>query len=457
MAIEIKVPVLPESVSEGTIATWYKKVGEFIKRDEHLVDIETDKVVLEVVAPEDGILEKILKEAGEPVKAQEVIAEFKAGAKDAAKESTPESTPEGTEKRTEGRREEKTKEESVPEKTQPKTENLSPSARRMLSEYDININDIQGSGKNGAILKEDIDKIVAQQKMGGKQPVRESSSSDQSNKKSTTESPAKSAAESVARRKTENAAASADESAAVKEIAELFQGERPEKRVPMTRLRARIAERLLSAQHNAAILTTFNEINMQPVMQLRQKYRENFEKTYGVRLGFMSFFTLAVIEALKHFPMVNASIDGNDIVYHGYYDIGIAVSMPRGLVVPVIRNADTLTMAEIEAEIARLSEKAKTAQLTLEEMSGGTFTISNGGVFGSLMSTPILNPPQSAILGMHKIEERPVVENGQIVIHPMMYVALSYDHRIIDGSESVRFLVTIKELLEDPARLALGI
>jgi len=436
--IEIKVPVLPESVSDATIAAWHKKPGDAVKRDENLVDIETDKVVLEVVAPEDGILETIKKNKGETVKAQEIIGMLKAQAISAAgaekgslgketsgketsgketlgKETSGKETAgkETSGKETSGK---KTSEKAAfakePSEKDQEAQMLSPSARRRAAEKAESVSKIQGSEK-GRRTKEEF--VRAEES----HPIRQPSEPH--------------------------------------EIDTSVVGDRIEKRVPMTRLRARIAERLLQAQQSAAILTTFNEINMQPVISLRSKYKETFEKNYGVRLGFMSFFTLAVVEALKHFPIVNASIDGNDIVYHGYYDIGIAVSSPRGLVVPILRNAEALTMAEIEKHIADLSNKAKEGQLTLEEITGGTFTISNGGVFGSLMSTPILNPPQSGILGMHKIQERPVVENGEVVIRPMMYVALSYDHRIIDGADSVRFLVTVKELLEDPARLALGI
>lgn len=422
MSIEIKVPVLPESVSDATIATWYKQPGEFVKRDEHLVDIETDKVVLEVVAPAEGSLEKILKQQGSVVKGQEIIALFKTGAKDSkeairAKESTSETSAEKPATET---TQTAPKSEAPTLQSKLEADNLSPAVRRLVGEKELTketLKDMQGSGPSGRVTTMDIDKAKA----------------------------------------TENASFKV-ETTAVNGVSELSAGgARLEKRVPMTRLRARIAERLVQAQHTAAILTTFNEINMQPVITLRQKYKEMFEKNYGVRLGFMSFFTLAVVEALKHFPIINASIDGNDIVYHGYYDIGIAVSSPRGLVVPVLRNAENLSMDEIERQIASLAKKAEQGQLNIDEITGGTFTITNGGVFGSLMATPILNPPQSAILGMHKIQERPVVENGQIVICPMMYIALSYDHRIIDGAESVRFLVTVKELLEDPARLALGI
>lgn len=416
MTIEIKVPILPESVSDATISKWYKKPGEPIKRDEHLLDIETDKVVLEVVAPEDGSLETILKKEGDTVIGEEVVAKFQPGkttgkdsanTKDKAQNEVfvKSEQPTTSEKQT---RDEKPVDKSADKSTASQKEAmLSPAVRRLVSERDIKIEEIQGSGKGGRITKEDVLKT----------------------KTPTPTTPP----------------------------IEFPIGERVEKRVPMSRLRARIAERLLQAQQTAAILTTFNEINMKPIMDLRQKYKEVFEKTHGIRLGIMSFFTMAAVEALKRFPVINASIDGNDIVYHGYYDIGIAVASPRGLVVPILRNVEALNMAQIEKQIAAFGQKAKDGQLSIEEMTGGTFTLSNGGVFGSLMSTPILNPPQSAIVGMHKIEDRAVVENGQIVIRPMMYVALSYDHRIIDGSESVRFLVTIKELLEDPARFLLEI
>lgn len=383
MTIEIKVPVLPESVADATIVTWHKKPGDAVKRDENLVDIETDKVVLEVPAPEEGILEKIVKTDGATVTAQEVIAYLKAGAV-AAAAKVEEAKPAAA--------------ETAAKPAQASAE-LSPSVRRMVAEHDVDPQQVTGTGKGGRITKSDVQNVLQQ----------------------------------------------------------LPSGQRPEKRVAMTRLRARIAERLLSAQHDAAILTTFNEVNLQAVMDLRNRYKDQFEKKHGVKLGFMSFFTRAATEALKRFPAVNASIDGNDIVYHGYYDVGIAVSTERGLVVPVLRDADQLSFADIERSIGDYGRKARDGQLSIEEMTGGTFTITNGGVFGSLLSTPILNPPQSAILGMHKIQERPMVESGQIVIRPMMYLALSYDHRIIDGKESVSFLVAIKELLEDPARLLLEV
>ena len=389
MSVEIKVPVLPESVADATIATWHKKPGETVARDENLVDIETDKVVLEVVAPSDGTITKILHEEGATVKAQEVIALFESGA-DAGSQPVAESPSTAADNAV------------VASSEQPE---LSPSARRAANEQGVNVANLSGTGKGGRITKHDVNAAVT-------------------------------------------SAANASPTAT---------GERIEKRVPMTRLRSRIAERLLQAQQNAAILTTFNEIDMQPVMQLRNQYKDIFEKKHGVRLGFMSFFVMAVVEALKSFPAVNASIDGKDIVYHGYFDIGVAVSSPRGLVVPILRDVDTMSMAEVEKKIREFGAKAKEGQLTIDEMTGGTFTISNGGVFGSLMSTPILNPPQSGILGMHKIEQRAVVENGNIVAKPMMYVALSYDHRIIDGAESVQFLVTIKNVLEEPARLLLSV
>lgn len=389
MSIEIKVPVLPESVADATVAAWHKKVGDTVKRNENLVDIETDKVVLEVVAPEDGVLEKILFQTGSTVTGEQVIAHFKPGAVGAATTAAPVSAPPAS--------------AATPTAVSTPAPAAAavvagPAVRRMIQEQAVPVEAIVPSGKGGRILKEDVARAL---------PTK--------------------------------------------------MGARTEKRVPMTRLRARIAERLLDAQKTAAILTTFNEVNMQPVMDLRQRYKDAFEKQHGVRLGFMSFFAKAVVEALKRFPMVNASIDGQDIVYHGYYDIGVAVSSPRGLVVPVLRDVQNQSMADVERNITDFGRRASEGALTLEEMTGGTFTISNGGVFGSLLSTPILNPPQSAILGMHKIQERPVVEKGAVVVRPMMYLALSYDHRIIDGAESVRFLVTIKDLIEDPARLLLEV
>lgn len=384
MSIEIKVPVLPESVADATIATWHKKVGDSVRRDENLVDIETDKVVLEVVAPSDGVIEAIVQAEGAIVTAEQVIGQLTAGAVAAPEVAASEVAA------------------TVSNASNPE---LSPAVRRLVAENDVDTNNISGTGKKGRIIPEDI--------------IHGSSTTS------------------------DNIAVAS--------------GARTEKRVPMSRLRAMIAKRLVDAQHTAAILTTFNEVNMQPIMDLRSKYKDKFEKTHGTRLGFMSFFVMAVVEALKRFPAVNASIDGKDMVYHNFFDIGIAVSSPRGLVVPIIRDAENLSAAAIEKIIRAYGQKAKDGKLSIDEMTGGTFTISNGGVFGSLLSTPILNPPQSAILGMHKIEQRPIVEDGAIVIRPMMYLALSYDHRIIDGSESVKFLVTIKDMLEDPARLLLEI
>lgn len=406
MTIEIKVPVLPESVADATIATWHKKPGEPVSRDENLVDIETDKVVLEVVAPEDGVIDSILKQEGDTVLGQEVIGMFKPGAGEASAPSEP------VKKTAEPASSAPAPSSSAPS-VAPQVD-ASPAVRRLMAEKGLSPQDVKGSGKGGQITREDVDKALGQ------------------GSTSTVESGTPVPMGSV-------------------------QGDRTQERVPMTRLRKRIAQRLVQAQQTAAILTTFNEINMKPVMDLRSKYKDLFLKTHDTKLGFMSFFAKATIEALKRMPVVNASIDGEDIVYHRYFDLGIAVSSPRGLVVPVLRNAELLSMAGIENKIVELGKKAQDGKLSIDEMTGGTFTISNGGVFGSLLSTPILNPPQTGILGMHKIEQRPVVENGEIVIRPMMYVALSYDHRIIDGAESVRFLVTIKELLEDPARLILEV
>ena len=394
MAIEVKVPLLPESISDATVSVWHKKAGDKVSRDENIVDLETDKVMLEVPSPIDGILKEIIKPVGSTVHAEEVIAMIEAVT--ATKEdSTPKTVAPATAA-------------AAPAKAAPASSSvavaasLSPSVRRAVAEHDVDVSRVEGTGKGGRITKENV--LAA---MGGQLAM-----------------PA---------------------------------GARPEQRVPMTRIRTRIAERLLEVKQSTAMLTTFNEINMAPVMELRQRYRDKFEKKYNVRLGFMSFFVKACVEALKRSPIVNSSLDGNDIVYHGYFDVGVAVSTERGLIVPVLRDADKMSMAEIEAKIVESAEKARAGKLSLEEMQGGTFTITNGGVFGSLMSTPILNSPQCAILGMHKIQERPVVENGQIVIRPMMYVALSYDHRLIDGKESVTFLVAIKDMLEDPARLLLEV
>ena len=403
--IEIKAPQLPESVPDGRIATWYKKAGQAVARDELIVDIETDKVLLEVVAPADGVLQKIVKAEGDTIVSNELLAVIEAGATaaasaaPAAKAAAPASTVDNSNLEV----------------------LMSPAARKLIEENKLDPNSVPSTGKDGRITKEDVVNFIS-----GPKAV---------------------------------ASAKAAATDAVKAPAAVVpQGARPEQRVPMTRLRAKIAERLLEATQSTAMLTTFNEVDMSAVMALRSRYKEAFEKKHsGVRLGFMSFFVRACIEGLKRFPAVNASIDGNDIIYHGYQDIGVAVSSPRGLVVPVLRNADGLSLAQIEKSISDFGAKAKDGKLSIEEMTGGTFTISNGGVFGSLLSTPILNPPQTAILGMHKIQERPMAVNGEVKILPMMSLALSYDHRMIDGKEAVQFLVTVKELLEDPARIFLEV
>ena len=416
MSTEIKAPQFPESVADGTVATWHKAVGEAVSRDELLVDIETDKVVLEVVAPADGVLTTIHKDVGETVLSEEVLGIFEVGAAaSAAALATTEAAPATT--------------AAAAESSGPGGA-ASPAARKAASELGVELAQVRGSGRDGRITKEDVEKAAA--------------------------APASAPAQAAA---APNApAAPASETLQRLPGVGQAEGERPERRVPMTRLRASIARRLVEAQQTAAMLTTFNEVNMQPVMDLRARYKDDFEKAHnGTRLGFMSFFVRAATEALKRFPAVNGSIDGNDIVYHGYYDVGVAVGTDRGLVVPIIRDADGLSLAQIEESIRDYGLKARDGKLALEDMAGGTFTISNGGVFGSLMSTPILNPPQTAILGMHKIQDRPMAVNGQVVIQPMMYLALSYDHRLIDGSEAVRFLVTIKDLLEEPARMLLDI
>jgi 2-oxoglutarate dehydrogenase E2 component (dihydrolipoamide succinyltransferase) len=408
MSIEIKAPTFPESVADGTVATWHKQPGEAVQRDELIVDIETDKVVLEVVAPANGSLKNILKEEGDVVLSDEVLAVFVEG--DVAADAPAEAPAEAESS------DDSASDDAV----------AGPAARKLAAEKGVNLADVKGTGKGGRVTKEDV----------------------QNHLKAAPAAPA-----TATKAASAPAAKAADSAPAMN----LPVGERIEKRVPMTRLRATIARRLVEAQQNAAMLTTYNEVNMKPVMELRAKYKDRFEKAHGVKLGFMSFFTKAATEALKRFPAVNASIDGNDMVYHGYQDIGVAVSSDRGLVVPVLRDTDGMGLAEIESTIADFGKRARDGKLGIEEMQGGTFTISNGGIFGSLMSTPILNPPQTAIMGMHKIQERPMAVDGEVVILPMMYLALSYDHRMIDGKEAVQFLVTIKELLEDPARLLLDI
>ncbi len=404
MAIEIKAPTFPESVADGTIATWHKKPGEQCQRDELIVDVETDKVVLEIVAPADGVITEVIYGEGDTVQSGELIAHFEEGAQGATGAKAEVAAPQV----------------SATAQGEPV---LSPAARRLVDEKGLNPADITGTGKDGRVTKEDVVAFI--------QAL-----------------PAEGAA---------TPAAPASTSAAFESHAVPASGQRLEKRVPMTRLRVKVAERLVQAQQTAAMLTTFNEVNMQPIMALRSQYKDLFEKRHGVKLGFMSFFVKAACEALKRQPEVNASIDGQDIVYHGYQDIGVAVSSDRGLVVPVLRDVDDMGLADIESSIRSYGERARDGKLAIDDMTGGTFTISNGGVFGSLLSTPILNPPQAAILGMHKIQERPMAVNGQVVILPMMYLALSYDHRLLDGKEAVTFLVTIKELLEDPARLLLDI
>ena len=423
MSVEIKVPALPESVADAVIADWHKQTGDSVTRDETLVDLETDKVILEVPAISSGVITEIRFNVGDTVTADQVLAVIDDTATAAEQSAQPGSVPE---------------QEVGQQSLQAQTEQLdaeqsddipiSPSARKLMAENNIKASAIHGSGKGGRILKEDVRAYL------------DNTAQTQAVERQHT-------APAAAKRRAEKTPLFESTS---------IQG-RIEKRVPMTRLRARIAERLLEAQHNAAILTTFNEVNMKPVMELRTRYKERFEKEYDVKLGFMSFFVKASVEALKKFPAVNASIDGVDIVYHGYYDIGIAVSGPNGLVVPVLRNAEDMTLAQVEQAIISYANSASENSLSIEDITGGTFTISNGGVFGSMLSTPILNPPQSAILGMHTIKERPMVVNGEIEVLPMMYLALSYDHRIIDGREAVQFLVTIKDMLEEPSRMLLGV
>jgi 2-oxoglutarate dehydrogenase E2 component (dihydrolipoamide succinyltransferase) len=411
MLVEVKVPQLSESVPEATLVSWHKKVGEFVERDQNLIDVETDKVVLELPAPVSGVLVNIAKGDGGTVVSNEIIAQIDTEAKSAGAAAV---VPAAA----------KPADAAPPAKS---ASSVMPAARKLAEEKGLDPAQIAGSGRGGRVTKADVMAVsVVPSQAAAPAPTVQSPS-----------------------------AAPRAQPTPINVNAIL--GDRPEQRVPMSRLRARVAERLLESQANAAILTTFNEVNMQPVIDLRNKYRDRFEKEHGVRLGFMSFFVKAAVAALKRYPIVNASIDGNDIVYHGYFDIGMAVSSPRGLVVPILRNADQLTIADIEKTIADFGARAQQGKLTIEELSGGTFSISNGGVFGSMLSTPIINPPQSAILGVHATKERPVVENGQIVIRPMNYLALSYDHRIIDGREAVLTLVAIKDALEDPARLLLDL
>ena len=398
MQVEIKVPELPESVSEGTLGDWHKQVGDSVAVDENIVDLETDKVVLEIVASKAGVIESIEFESGDTFKSGDLLGTINTEAAAAPAAAAPAEEESGA------------------------AAKAGPAVRKMLQENNLSVDDVQGTGKKGAILKSDVEQHLQQQ------------------------SAAPAAATAAP------APATSTPAAAV-----IPAGGRNDRRVPMSRMRAKIAERLKQAQNTAAMLTTFNEVNMKPLMDTRASYRDAFEKAHGVKLGMMSFFTAASVEALKRFPAVNASVDGSDIVYHDYFDIGIAVSSERGLMVPVLRDADQLSYAEIEQSIRDMGARARDGKLGIEELTGGTFSITNGGIFGSLLSTPILNPPQSAILGMHSIQQRPVVIDGEIVARPMMYLALSYDHRIVDGKEAVQFLVTIKNVLEDPARLLLGV
>ncbi len=420
MLIEVKVPQLSESVAEATLVTWHKNVGDAVARDENLIDIETDKVVLELPAPDAGVLVEVLKGNGDTVVAGELIARIDTAAKAAARAPAAVAQPEA---------------KAAPAAAAQAAATPGPAARKVLTEKGIDAAAVQGTGPGGRVTKADA--------LGTAAPTA----------KPAARAPAPSAASAVSPALT--LATALPQPVAVDTDAIL--ADRPEQRVPMSRLRARVAERLIQSQSQNAILTTFNEVNMAPVMEMRKKYQDKFEKEYGIKLGFMSFFVKAAVAALKKFPILNASVDGGDIVYHGYFDIGIAVGSPRGLVVPIIRDADQLSLAQIEKKIAEFGAKAKDGKLSLEELTGGTFSISNGGVFGSMLSTPIINPPQSAILGIHATKDRPVVENGQIVIRPINYLAMSYDHRIVDGREAVLGLVTMKEALEDPARMLLEI
>lgn len=424
MTIEVKVPQLPESVSEATVVSWHKSAGDAVKRDENLVDLETEKVVLEVPAPKDGVLTEILKNDGDTVEADDVLgivdpeASPESGDGDGAGESgSGAAAAKGAEKE-EAEAPAPAGEKAEPAPSGGEEPKTSPAVRKLLAEHDLDASQIKGTGKDGRVVKEDVLKHIEERKSPkSTEPAGESKAP-----------PAPSPA-----------------------------SERGERREAMSRLRATVASRLKDAQNTAAMLTTFNDVNLQAVMDLRNRYKEAFEEKHGVRLGMMSFFAKAAVEGLKRYPVVNAYVEGDEIVYHDYQDIGIAVASPRGLVVPVVRDVDDKSLAEIELEINQLGKKARDGKITMEELTGGTFTITNGGVFGSMLSTPILNPPQSAILGMHRIEKRPVAENGEVVIRPMMYLAVTYDHRIIDGADAVRFLVTIKEMLEDPARLLLQI
>lgn len=418
MSIEVKVPALPESVTEATVAVWNKKPGDRVSRDENICELETDKVMLEVPAVADGVLKEIKAEEGATVGSGDVIAVLEEGAgggdSDAGDASDADQKADSADEQADA--------------DDGDTPPLSPAVRKLVAEHDLDPSKIEGTGKGGRIVKSDVEDYLAKQSNGQSASKRDAAASKSEAKPAPTSDPVS-----------------------------VPSGDRVEQRVPMTRIRKRIAERLVEAQQTAAMLTTFNEVDLQAVMDLRARYKDNFAKSYDIKLGFMSFFVKAAVEALKRYPVVNASIDDDDVVYHGYYDIGIAVSTERGLVVPILRDAESMSFAEIEQAIANYGKKAREGKITMDDLQGGTFSITNGGIFGSMLSTPILNPPQSAILGMHGIIERPIAINGEVVIRPMMYLALSYDHRLIDGKDAVMFLRTIKETLEDPGRLLLQI
>ena len=426
MSIEVKVPVLPESVADATVATWHKKAGDRVSRDENLVDLETDKVVLEVPAPVDGVLKEIRSDSGSVVSESEVLAIIEEGAAPAGDDEDDESeAPQDKQEPAAEKADDDQGKARKPESGAADLDELSPAVRRLVEENDLDVSRISGTGRDGRITKEDV---VKHMKSSG-DAAGERDQAKQAPEK-TAEKPAP---------------------------APVPAGDRPEERVKMSRLRSRIAERMVEAQSTAAMLTSFNEVDLKAVIELRSRYKEDFAERHGVKLGFMSFFVKACCEALQKYPVVNASVDGDDVIYHGYCDVGIAVSTERGLMVPVLRDAEKMSLAEIERGIAEFAKQARSGSIKLEDLQGGTFTVTNGGVFGSLISTPILNMPQSAILGMHAIKERPVVVDGEIVARPMMYIALTYDHRIVDGRDAVLFLVAVKETLEDPQRLLLNL
>lgn len=450
MPAEVKAPPFPESVEEGTLSTWYKQPGDTVQRDEKVADVETDKIVLEVTAPQAGVLDEVAVAEGATVAAGQVLARIADGGDQPQKTESSDATPPPAKEA-----DEESAKPATPATDAPAAESLttksadvflSPAVRRLVAENNLDPAAITGSGRGGRITKGDV---LAYLEQAG-QPGDEDNNGDEPETPAPT--PAKEQEDSTATPPDSELMSASPDSPA-----DDVEDDRPERRVPLSRIRARIAERLVGAQQTAALLTTFNEVDMKPVMDLRARYKDDFEKTYGVKLGFMSFFVKAAVAALKKYPVVNATLDGTDLVYHEYYDIGVAVSTERGLVVPVVRDADQLTFAEIEESIVTYANRAREGQLAMADLTGGTFTITNGGIFGSLCSTPIINPPQSGILGMHKIQERPVAIEGQVVIRPMMYTALTYDHRLIDGREAVQFLVEIKNVLEDPAKVLLDV